>query len=111
MVTAYLTATETLDFYRQRLHLDIDIINLVERNRWRQVRNLMELVYENKHLQTKLLDNLLQTKSAHKNFVVEAIDIERLPKSLQDIVAYIQENYAVKHRQGNLFDIGNIDVS
>jgi Ser-tRNA(Ala) deacylase AlaX len=110
MVTAYLPAQEALEYYKQRLHIDIDIINLVERNRWKQVRDLMEISYENKQLQTKLFDSLVSNKSAHKYFAVEAIDVERLPKTLQDIVAYIQDNYAIKQKQGNLFDIDDFNV-
>lgn len=110
MVTAYLSSGETLEYYKQRLHLDMDVINLIERNRWKQVRNLIEISYENKQLQAKLFDSLVSSKSAYKNFAVEAIDIERLPKTLQDIVAYIQDNYTVKQKQGNLFDIVSFNV-
>jgi hypothetical protein len=110
MVAAYLTASEALLFHRLKLHLDIDIINLVERNRWKQVRDLIQISYENKQLQTKLFDSLVSSKTAHKAFVVEAIDIERLPKALQDIVAYIQDNYTIKQKQGTLFDIDDFNV-
>jgi hypothetical protein len=111
MVAAYLTADEALLFHRLKLHLDVDIINLVERNRWKQVRDLIQISYENKQLQTKLFDSLVSSKSTYKTFVVEAIDIERLPKTLQDIVAYIQDNYTIKQKQGTLFDIDDFNVA